>query len=308
MAKKFENCPICNSDRIYLFVTTYDRHYGFIERLYDVYRCNSCGLLFLNPMIENQELFQMYSEDDYYAYRNFKINKSIFFKVLSAAKKILISIPPSDLRNYNFRNKAVLDLGCGSGKALFLIRHKGAKEVYGVEISEKATEMGNKLNLNIINGTLENANFEDNKFDYIRSNHSFEHLTNPLETLIEMRRILKPGGELFVGVPNTKSLMFSLFKQYWYYLGVPFHPYNYNSYCFNKFLTENGFIVKRITYCGNSQGILGSLQIFLNRKNKKTSRQGIVSNIFTDIIATQIARIINILKAGDCIEIIAVKR
>ena len=73
-------------------------------------------------------------------------------------------------------------------------------------------------------------------------------------------------------------------------------------------LDKAGFKVVKILHVGNWQGILGSMQIFLNRNNGKTSLQGKLMNRFNIILSEQIARITNLIGQGDCIEIIAVKK
>ena len=42
-------------------------------------------------------------------------------------------------------------------------------------------------------------------FDYVRSYHSFEHMSNPRETLADIHRILKPDGKLMIGVPTRRD-------------------------------------------------------------------------------------------------------
>jgi hypothetical protein len=73
-------------------------------------------------------------------------------------------------------------------------------------------------------------------------------------------------------------------------------------------LENQGFLVQRIIYNGNYQGIVGSIQIRLNYRSRKTSQQGLFTNIFTKIIFHQVARLLNVLKMGDCIEIVAIKK
>lgn len=312
--KKFVNkCPICGSFNTQYFTKTYDRHYGHIDKYYDVYKCKNCFLFFLNPMISENELYPMYDPNTYYAYNKFSYknkNKKVSFSknFLRIIKKILIGIYTRDPIFHERFTKKVLDFGCGSGSKLYDYKKMGW-ETYGIEIDKKAAEYGNTLGLNIFNGSINDAKYPPNFFDYIRSNHSFEHLIDPEVILLEMYRVLKKDGKIFIGVPNTKSFAFSFFKKYWYYLGVPFHPYSYNIKNLTLLLERNGFKVIKTRYVGNYQGLLGSLQIWLNRRNKKKSNKGIIAkNMFLKIFFHQIAKILNIFKIGDCIEIIAVKK
>ena len=312
-----KSCIVCKSNNIELYASTWDRLYGHNDKIFDVYVCKECKLLFLNPMISDEDLFRMYDEDTYYAYRPFTTKrrrgplryiKDIILFVLFGSfsdDDPFYSYP----KNENVLNKprrVFLDLGCGSGAKLYEMKQKGW-DVRGVEISSAASAAGNKFELNIFNGTLVDANFKPESFDYIRSNHSFEHLTNPAVNLIEIHKILKPGGKVLIGVPNTKSLTFMFFQRYWYYFCVPVHTYNYNVNNISRLLQDNNFKVIKIRYVGNWQGILGSMKIWLNRKkNNVISLEGRYYDLLA-VIFHQIGRLLNCIHLGDCIEVIAQK-
>jgi SAM-dependent methyltransferase len=197
----------------------------------------------------------------------------------------------------------ILDLGVGNGESMKLIKKMGG-DVFGVEVSETLYNLAISNDLNVRFGTLSECNFGNESFDYIRSNHSFEHLTNPLETLHELNRILKPNGELFIGIPNSGSILYKLFKNKWYYFGTPFHPFNYNDRNIKLLLEKTGFEAVKIRYTGNFNGIIGSIQIYLN---DQSDQKAFSNNFLFRVIAHQFARILNLFKSGDCIEVIAKK-
>ena len=304
-----EKCIICKSKDINLYIKTFDRHYGYINKSYDIFKCDSCAVLFLNPMISNDELIVMY-DDEYYAYNKIvKHNNNLFRKIKIIIRNILLGKAGTiDPIFSNVNGLKVLDLGCGSGQILLNMKSCGW-EVKGVEVSNKASEVGNKHGLNIFSGTLIDAKYDDNEFDYIRSNHSFEHLINPIETINELYRICKYSGKILIGVPNTNSLAFKLFNKFWYYLGVPFHPYNYNVKNLSFLLESNGFEVLKVAYRSDYRGLLGSLQIWHNNGKSKKSNEGwFINNFFLRNVFQQIARITNLFRMGDCIEIVALKK
>ena len=304
-----ENCPICKSKDINLYITTFDRHYGYYDKLYTSFKCYSCSVFFLNPMISNDELIDMY-DDEYYAYNKvIKHENNLYRKIKVNIRNILLGKTGTMDPVFNNQNELkVLDLGCGSGQILLNMKSRGW-QVKGVEVSKKATEVGNEHGLNIFCGTLIEANFSDNEFDYIRSNHSFEHLINPVETIKELYRICKHSGKILIGVPNTNSFAFRLFNKFWYYFGVPFHPFNYNAQNLSLLLERNGFEVLKVSYRSNYRGLLGSLQIWQNDGKLKKSNQGwLINNSFLRIIFQQMARITNFFRIGDCIEIVALKK
>lgn len=298
---KMKSCPCCSSHEISFEYTTHDRHFGYIHDNFDVYQCNVCHLVFINPMISQDKLNVMYGGiKNYYAYGSLVPKRKSFFRNLIVGTQS--SFP--DLSEY--KNKNLLDIGCGSGSFLLNCMNNGIN-AFGVEISSEAAKIGLGQGINIFNGTLIDAKFPNENFEVVRSSHSFEHMLDPKETLVEINRILKKNGILFIVVPNTDSIPYRLFKKYWYHLGVPFHPYNYNVDNLKYLLNETGYKFLNVKYTGGLQGILGSIQIILNRKNNKTSTEGSFTNLVTKVLFEQLARIFNLFSQGDCIEITAIK-
>lgn len=105
-----------------------------------------------------------------------------------------------------FKDKTVLDIGCGAaGKSLYYAS-LGAKMVHGADVVERYREESKKLS---IEKGLEdkfqfhlcdakNLEFEDGTFDTIIMNDSMEHVAEPEEVVKECMRVLKPGGRLFI--------------------------------------------------------------------------------------------------------------
>jgi SAM-dependent methyltransferase len=302
----FDNCPLCTSRNIRYRYSATDRHYNTLQESHQVFKCDFCSLFFINPQIEANKLHSLYSPKDYYAYKGFATDRRGLYSILKVIRRILIGTNHLVIPELK-ANKKILDLGCGTGEALFSYKKKGM-EVHGVEIDKSACDYGNSYGLNIHYGTLEQAGFPDEYFAIVRSNHSLEHITNPWETLKEISRILKKNGYFFIGVPNTNSIPFKIFRKYWFYLGVPFHPFNYNLKNLKILLSQHGLTVIKKRHVGNFLGVSGSIQIFLNRNTIKTSNQGVFSNLFLQVISHQFARLFNLFNTGDCIEILAQKR
>jgi ubiquinone/menaquinone biosynthesis C-methylase UbiE len=299
------SCILCGSSDFMRLYKTNDKHYG-IKGEYYVCQCNCCELTFIDPMPSEDELTGMYP-NDFYAYQDFFEDKKNINIIKTTIRKILLlNIGTKDPK---FEKPGrILDIGCGSGKFLYNVREKGW-EVYGVEVNRNAAELGrNAAGINIFAGNLLEANFPDNYFNYIRSNHSFEHIVNPHEILDEIYRILKPGGSLLVGVPNVNGINSKIFKSYWWYRGVPVHPYGYSVSTLSRILEEHNFKFCKVTYNSDYSGILGSIQIYLNRNNNKLSNEGLaINNIFLHSLFQRISKLFDFFKIGDAIEIIGRK-
>lgn len=295
-------CPLCNESAIYpLYDDVRDRHYG-IKGTYSVAKCSICALVFLNPLPNEDYLRNLYP-DDYYSYQNNVAKKSAF---ITFVKRLLfVNIETKD--PVFPEPGRMLDVGCGTGWFIRGMKQKGW-QVYGVEINRKAAMAGRQVGLEISDGNLKTTAFAVDNFDYVRLNHSFEHMINPNEILNEIFRIIKPTGKLLIGVPNIDSFNARLFKQFWWYLGTPVHPFNYSVKTLMRILERHNFVIEKVSYNSDYSGILGSLQIFLNRHTDKLSHEGMVfNNPALKVLAHWTSKALDLLKQGDAIEIIAHK-
>ena len=108
-----------------------------------------------------------------------------------------------------FKDKVVLDIGCGAaGKTVFYATC-GVKEIYGVDKVEKykdqaerlAKEKGVEEKFHFVVADAAALPFQDNAFDTIIMNDFMEHAAKPQEVLKECYRVLRPGGMLYVNSP-----------------------------------------------------------------------------------------------------------
>lgn len=98
----------------------------------------------------------------------------------------------------------VLDLGCGNGRFVELMREKGA-DYYGIDSSEKLIEICQKKYIGARFQVADGFNlpFADNYFDKVFSISVLHHIPSKefrLKFLAESKRVLKPGGFLVIRV------------------------------------------------------------------------------------------------------------
>jgi SAM-dependent methyltransferase len=126
------------------------------------------------------------------------------------------------------RGGRALDVGCGTGAQMDAARRLGW-EVHGVEPSPAAAEFARKtLGLPVVTGTLESAAYPDEHFDVVNLCHVLEHLPDPVATLREVARVLRPNGLVLLAVPNHRSLVALAFGQRWFPWEVPRHLYHFS--------------------------------------------------------------------------------
>jgi len=114
----------------------------------------------------------------------------------------------TDTPEYNIISKlvtngaSVLDLGCGNGDLLAkLKREKNVSKAQGIEIDEQAIYKCVAKGLSVFHGDIDTGltEYEDNAFDFVILNQSFQQVKKPDIVLNEALRV---GKEVIVGFPN----------------------------------------------------------------------------------------------------------
>jgi SAM-dependent methyltransferase len=158
----------------------------------------------------------------------------------------------------------ILDIGCGRGTLLSLMKEQGW-EAYGLEFNEEtAWHARNVLGLDIKTGRLADVHFDDAFFDVVTLWHVLEHLPDPVLTFEECRRILKPGGLLVISVPNSDSLQARISGDDWFHLDLPYHLYHFNDKNLDLFLRTFSFKIFKVKHFSLEFNPFGYLQSFLN--------------------------------------------
>jgi SAM-dependent methyltransferase len=306
MSYRLRKCPLCGGRDFVPWIRSRDWYYGNAGEFTQA-QCKDCTLAFLDPMYDEAEQANFYPEH-YYAFGDrFTVPQPVSLK--SKIWRSMIS-RESTSRDPKFSKPGrVLDIGCGSGWFLGQMREKGW-DVTGVEPNAAAAEFGrNEKGLNILTGSLLTTEFPSESFDYIRMNHSFEHMDQPNEVLNEIYRILRNQGKLMIGVPNKDSLNARLFGPFWHHLALPVHAFSYSVKTLSRMLQNHRFSVERVVFNTNLSPMMESAQLYLNRKDAWPSSRGWLSrNKPATLLFSWAAHLQNALRIADMIEVTAIKQ
>jgi 2-polyprenyl-3-methyl-5-hydroxy-6-metoxy-1,4-benzoquinol methylase len=270
--KPCPTCLMCGQPGDILHSRQRDRLFG-VDGEWNFRRCTSksCRLLWLDPMPIEQDLPKAYA--NYYTHKTTiarsdrKGLRQLAFSMKRAYLQIhygyafgasplrarinscLLRLVPKwqtdadgEVRLLPARkNGRVLDLGCGSGDWLLSMRELGW-QVAGIEFDENAATIGRQRGLEVLNGSLEQFWLADESFDAITLNHVVEHLPDPIGTLRECLRILRPGGKIVIFTPNGSSLSHCIYDQFWRGLEPPRHLHIFSLDSLRRALQSAGFL------------------------------------------------------------------
>jgi 2-polyprenyl-3-methyl-5-hydroxy-6-metoxy-1,4-benzoquinol methylase len=204
-------CPICKSEQIGPYAMKYQKDFPHISRTI----CKSCGIVFANPVADEQELNAFYK--NYYDKGNFgnlqykQKTISQFENIQKATIQELLQLD-RNVKYYTGEGN-YLDVGFGLGFHLYIAQKLGY-QVYGTELDKDCIDFVQPyiLDAQLYNGDLLSAKYENNQFDIINICHVIEHLIDPNSYLLELNRIVKNEGLIIVSTPNIGALAYQLFR------------------------------------------------------------------------------------------------
>jgi len=134
----------------------------------------------------------------------------------------------------------ILDAGCGTGVMLHELGLLGTAE--GVDNSEEALEYCRQRGLdNVRNADILDLPFAADHFDFVTALDVLEHIDDDAAALREFRRVLKPGGRVFIFAPAHRWL-WSLQDE------VSHHKRRYIAPTLRNAVKSAGLEVERQTY------------------------------------------------------------
>jgi SAM-dependent methyltransferase len=121
----------------------------------------------------------------------------------------------SPLSKSFFRNKVILDAGCGTGRHLAFVAGYCPKSVFGVDVSN-AVDVARQHtkhmpNVCIVQGDIHRLPFKEKVFDYAYSIGVLHHLSGPERGFDMVCAALKPGGAFSVWVYGRQSRLVRMF-------------------------------------------------------------------------------------------------
>lgn len=170
-----------------------------MEATYSLYECNVCGLIFQKEIPNDRIMERLYEYwiDPHTTFANHQKQDGLHYysyyaqeimQMIAYFKKV-----PSSLSFFDF--------GMGWGKWIFMAKAFGC-DAYGSELSEERRKYAASNGIKVI----EWSDIPNHQFDFINTDQVFEHIANPLETLLHLKKALKYEGLIKLNVPTANDV------------------------------------------------------------------------------------------------------
>jgi 2-polyprenyl-3-methyl-5-hydroxy-6-metoxy-1,4-benzoquinol methylase len=221
--------------------------------------CEECGLLYQNPRPPLADIGRYYP-DHYGSYSSAQAGLRtrpglmgwIIRRGMNKRCRLVDRAVPAQVG----QARRHLDVGCASGLFMEAMQSHGW-QVEGVELNEAAGRATSaRLGVPVFIGPFEAAHYPDASFDAVTMWDVLEHLHDPLASLRELRRIVRPGGVLFVRVPNAASYVARLCGRYWVGYDLPRHMTVFTPKTLRRALAQADFAQIMHAYTSGSYLVL----------------------------------------------------
>jgi 2-polyprenyl-3-methyl-5-hydroxy-6-metoxy-1,4-benzoquinol methylase len=274
LVQEIKTCFLCGIEGLPFYAEMHDRLFD-VQGVWSFLRCSQCGLVWLHPRPITEDMGGVYPSF-YYTHNNQdkllkqnSLRNSVKNLILSTAfsysdlfgkyspKKMIgrllsLLFPLKEIVGASImymngsRKGKLLDVGCGNGQFLAKMQNLGW-EAMGIEPDVQAAQVAQKqFGVPVIMINLEKAGLPDNYFDVVTMNHVIEHLDDPINSLQECQRILKPRGKLILLSPNINSLGHKIFREFWLGIDPPRHFYLYSLQTLKACIEKVGFQIETL--------------------------------------------------------------
>lgn len=255
-AKLCSTCPSCQGP---LSGAPAVRCRGADRQVWNYRRCERCGLLWLTPLPGPEQSALSHAET--YPQQGQTKFPHWLEQIRHRAQQRRAHLVDRTLCSPGGR---ILDVGCGDGSFLARMARLGYA-ITGTEIAAPALALAAAVpGIELWRGPLRPDAFPAGHFDAVTIWHVLEHVTEPGELLALCRRFLKPGGHLFLEVPNLGSWQARLFGRHWLHLDPPRHVAQFTPAALQELVQRAGFEVLKRGTVDFQMGTFGFVQSALN--------------------------------------------
>jgi SAM-dependent methyltransferase len=217
---------------------------------YQIVRCNSCGLVRSDPVVDANVLKSLYGQSSFTYSQDTPNLTRTYGRYLQKTEK------------YEISKDHLLEIGCGNGFLLEEARLQGFKEVTGVEPSKDAIVQANPaIRSKIVCDILHPGLLPINIFSVICMFQTFDHVSEPNILLEECVKLLQPGGVILCLNHNVEAISSRVLKEKSPIIDIE-HTYLYSPKTMKRLFENHGLHVLEVGPAWNIIRLHSLLRLF----------------------------------------------
>jgi 2-polyprenyl-3-methyl-5-hydroxy-6-metoxy-1,4-benzoquinol methylase len=233
---------LCGSVNIAECLTTTD--YTVSKRQFDIWECADCTLRFTQDTPIPEEIGAYYESEDYISHTN--TQQGLKNRLYHSVRRITLRNKKNLVQTFaRTKTGNLLDVGAGVGAFASHMQQAGWK-VTGLEPDEQTITRA-KATYNVQLYPADHLfSLPEKSFDAITLWHVLEHVHRLHDYIDTFRKLTKPGGHIFIAVPNYTSADAVHYKEYWAAYDVPRHLYHFSPQSMKKLLEMHSLKLRDI--------------------------------------------------------------
>jgi 2-polyprenyl-3-methyl-5-hydroxy-6-metoxy-1,4-benzoquinol methylase len=238
-------CGLCGADDFDSEARGIDFEYDTAQNEFRMVRCRRCRHVYLNPRPRADDLGVIYPAD-YYAYEEDGGGLVSALRRRWEGGKVALY-----RRLVGEGPRRVLDVGCGNGRFLELLRDFGPESwtLVGIDFDPEAARKCAERGFETHVCRVEDFRAGDGSFDGVIMLQLIEHVDDPGATCDRVFSLLRPGGCFIIETPNLAGLDYRIFRRTWWgHYHFPRHWNLFSSPALHRMLRERGFTIERTEY------------------------------------------------------------
>ena len=232
----YTTCPSCHSDQIEPVFRAED--YTVTHETFPIWQCAACSFRFTQDVPDAEAIGVYYRSEEYISHSNTTkgLVNSLYHLVRRqtlADKRHLI------LSATRMRQGRMLDIGAGTGAFVAYMQQHGW-EVAGLEPDETARERALADHKVQLMDTSSLFSLPAGSYDAVTLWHVLEHVHDLHPYVEQLKTLIKPGGRIFIAVPNYTAYDATVYGAAWAAYDVPRHLYHFSPDAMEDLLTRHG--------------------------------------------------------------------
>lgn len=238
----YDACPCCGQKNITSVLSAED--YTVSHERFEIWECKDCTIRFTQNIPGLNEIGPYYQSENYISHSD--TNEGIINKLYHKVRNRTLIQKRNTIKKFIGKSTgSLLDVGCGTGAFLYTMQQSGW-EITGLEPDETARTKAKELYKLNLDSSEKLFSLPAESFDAITMWHVLEHVHQLHNYIKRLRELLKPGGKLFIAVPNYTSYDAKVYKEFWAAYDVPRHLYHFSPASMYKLLSLHNMQVDAI--------------------------------------------------------------